>query len=121
MKVNSIGIKNFKSIKDISLSLKNINILIGPNGVGKSNFIQFFNLLNNIVNQNLQNYVTEKGGADGFLFFGRRYSEFFSGDISFGINEYELELKPTEDNNFYFSKEIISYQSQRYGVVTKDD
>lgn len=119
MKVNSISIKNFKSIKDISLNLKNINILIGPNGVGKSNFIQFFNLLNNIVNRNLQNFVTEKGGSDSFLFFGRKYSEFFSGDISFGINEYEFELKPTDDNNFYFSKEITLYQNQRHGDVAK--
>ncbi|MCP5063883.1 MAG: AAA family ATPase, partial [Ignavibacteriae bacterium] len=121
MKVKSIKIKNFKSVKEVTLELRNINILIGSNGVGKSNFIQFFNLLNNIVSQNLQNYVTEKGGADSLLFFGRKHSESFIGDISFGINEYEFELKPTSDNNFYFDKEITAYHNKKYGSMSQRD
>ncbi len=121
MKVKSIAIENFKSIKKVSLDLKNINILVGANGAGKSNFIQFFSLLNNIVNHNLQNYITEKGGADNFLFFGRKYSASFFGNISFGINEYEFELKPTSENNFYFDREITTYHNQRYGGMSKRD
>ena len=122
MKVKSVKIKNFKSIREITLELKNINMLIGANGAGKSNFIQFFTLLNNIVNQNLQNYITEKGGADNFLFFGKKYSDFFSGHISFGRNEYKFELKPTADNNFYFSKEITIYENTTYnkGIAERD-
>ena len=119
MKVKSILIKNFKSIKEVSIDLKKINILIGPNGVGKSNFIQFFYLLNNIVNQNLQSYITEKGGADNFLFFGKKFSESVVGHISFGNNEYAFELKPTTENNFYFDKEITAYSNQVYGGKSK--
>ncbi len=121
MKVKTIKIKNFKSIKEVNLDLKSINILIGANGVGKSNFIKFFNLLNNIVNQNLQNFITSKGGADNFLFFGRKSSESIFGNISFGVNEYEFELKPTTENNFYFNKEITIYHSLKYDGTTKRD
>ncbi|EGM0232178.1 TPA: AAA family ATPase, partial [Campylobacter jejuni] len=38
--LNKITIKGYKSIKDLSkFELKNLNILIGANGAGKSNFI----------------------------------------------------------------------------------
>jgi predicted ATPase len=36
-----IKIAGYKSIKDIHLDLMPINILIGANGSGKSNFISF--------------------------------------------------------------------------------
>lgn len=37
--INQINIKGYKSIKDTTIELTPINILIGSNGVGKSNFI----------------------------------------------------------------------------------
>ncbi|MBU2446273.1 MAG: AAA family ATPase [Bacteroidetes bacterium] len=118
MKLSQIKIRNFKSIKKLILPLNEINVLIGPNGTGKSNFVQFFNLLNNIVSQNLQNYVTANGGADSFLFFGRKRSESFSGTISFGLNDYNFELTATAENNFFFSKEIFKYNNSAYGVTS---
>lgn len=121
MQLSRIYINNFKSIRQIDIALKNINILIGPNGAGKSNFIQFFNLLNNIVTQNLQNYITQNGGADNFLFFGRKFTESFSGYLSFGLNAYGFELTATRDNNFYFTEEYSIYKNSQHGGVSKRD
>ncbi|WP_238989503.1 AAA family ATPase [Alistipes communis] len=39
--LDNIKITGYKSIKDLNLDLKPINILIGSNGVGKTNFISF--------------------------------------------------------------------------------
>ena len=109
MKLSQININNFKSIRKLSISLNEINVLIGPNGAGKSNFIQFFKLLNNIVTQNLQNYIAKNGNADSFLHFGRRNAESFSGELSFGRNDYFFELTATSENSLFFSKEITKY------------
>lgn len=38
--ISHIEIKNFKSLKDISVKLQPLNILMGLNGMGKSSFIQ---------------------------------------------------------------------------------
>lgn len=119
MKVSEIQIQNFKSIKELTLPLHGINVLIGPNGAGKSNFIQFFRLLNNIVAQNLQNYITENGGADSFLYFSRKFSSSFTGLISFGRNGYQFELTSTTENNFYFSREISIYKNPVTGNVSR--
>lgn len=107
MKVNHIEIKNFKSIKELSLPLKNINILVGANGAGKSNFIQFFDLLSNIFNQNLQNFILANGGANNFLHFGRKNSEFINGTISFNVNVYNFALTATTENKFFFNNEEV--------------
>lgn len=43
--INSIEIKNIKSIKEKKFKLKNLNLLLGLNGMGKSSFIQSILLL----------------------------------------------------------------------------
>ena len=43
--INSIEIKNFKSIKSKQFLLRNLNVLLGLNGMGKSSFIQTLLLL----------------------------------------------------------------------------
>ena len=54
-KVDEITIQGYKSIKSLEeFKLKNLNILIGANGVGKSNFISAFRLLNEMFNKRLQ-------------------------------------------------------------------
>ena len=45
--IERIIIENFKSIRQLDLELKPINILIGANGAGKSNFVSFFKLTRN--------------------------------------------------------------------------
>ena len=62
--LDNIKITGYKSIKDLNLDLKPINILIGSNGVGKTNFISFFKLVNNIYEQRLQNYTMQIGLMD---------------------------------------------------------
>lgn len=43
--IKSIEIKNFKTIKSKYFPLRNLNILMGLNGQGKSSFIQLLLLL----------------------------------------------------------------------------
>jgi len=43
--INRIEIKNFKSLKKVGVSVSNLNVLMGLNGMGKSSFIQALLLL----------------------------------------------------------------------------
>jgi len=43
--VNQIYIKNFKTLKEVDISLTNLNLLMGLNGMGKSSFVQSLLLL----------------------------------------------------------------------------
>src|SRR5271163_3781607 len=70
--LHSIRIAGWKSIQDMSppLVLGSINVLIGANGSGKSNFVSFFKLMNELVNEHLQTYIGRSGGANSVLHHG---------------------------------------------------
>jgi predicted ATPase len=100
--IERITIKNFKSIRDLSLDLKSINILIGSNGVGKSNFIGFFSLVSNIFNKRLGAYTLELGGIDNLLYFGRKHSESIYGHLDFdNLVAIYFYIKPMTGNKGY--------------------
>ncbi|MFD2571432.1 AAA family ATPase [Spirosoma soli] len=40
-----VSIQNFKSLKDVTLDLQKVNLLIGPNNSGKTNFLKAFNFM----------------------------------------------------------------------------
>ena len=114
-KVEKLVIKNFKSIRETEVELRDINILIGANGVGKSNFISFFRMLNAFVEQEFQKHVKKEGGANNLLFFGRKYSEYIESKVFFSPNVYEFRLIPDNQDNLFFEYERVGfYTSQGY-------
>ena len=80
--IEEISIKNYKSIKGlIKFPLHNINILIGANGSGKSNFLSFFEFVKK-ENDYKSYFDFDNDRADDILFLGRRNSEFLSGAVA---------------------------------------
>ncbi len=107
MPIKTVHIQNFKSIREAEVELSQINVLIGPNGVGKSNFIGFFKLVNEIFVLRLQHYVKTNGRSESFLYYGSKRSPFIFGELKFnyklgqGIaNRYSIKLSPTQDYSF---------------------
>jgi len=107
--IDKINIKGYKSIKDLSIELSSINILIGSNGVGKSNFISFFKFLNILYEQRLEQYSL-KYGADDLLFFGRRVTSTLMSQVTFDhTSEYAFILEPTVDNKLFVNSEFAYF------------
>jgi len=107
--LSKIKIKGFKSIRELHLELKPINILIGANGVGKSNFISFFKLINNLYEQRLQQYSL-KSGINNLLYFGRKNTNEIEGYLDFKPNNaYSFSLEPSDDGLLFITKESSIY------------
>ncbi len=64
MHIKSINIINYKSFHSVELELGSFNVLIGANASGKSNFIQVFRFLRDIVNEGLENAISLQGGVE---------------------------------------------------------
>jgi len=74
--IQSVTIEGFKSIRSIKdLRLRPINLLIGANGSGKSNFLEAFVFLAEVMDGRIDAYVVDNGGADKLLHFGSKETE----------------------------------------------
>ncbi len=114
MKLDRVKIEGFKSIKSLDLELRPLNILIGANGVGKSNFVSFFKMLNQIVELNLERFVRQGGGADSFLYFGRKKTPKLLFHLFFSQNAYRSILIPTVDDLLIFEEERVYFHGHGY-------
>ena len=89
--------------------MRSINILIGANGSGKSNFLSFFEFLKQLYRRNLQEYVALKG-FDTFLHKGDKITQEISAKLDFeNTNAYSFTLKKG-NNAFIFKKEDLWYK-----------
>ena len=110
-----ISIKGYKSIRELTdFHLSPLNIMIGANGAGKTNFISTFKLLNQIVDENLQVFVGQSGGANSLLYYGQKKTELIEISLTFGDNGYICSLIPASGDTLIFSDEEIWYHKKNF-------
>lgn len=114
--LDSITLKGYKSIKNLhNFPLSALNVLIGANGSGKSNFISAFNLLNQIIGENLQTFVGQQGGAENLLYFGKKNTDQIEITLKFKQNSYHAVLIPAANDTLIFGSEKIWFHNpQKY-------
>jgi predicted ATPase len=114
--LEQLTIKNFKSIREQTLALGALNVFIGGNGAGKSNLIQVFRFLREIVSQRLAKYTAIKGGADPLLYFGRKRSPEMHLTLKFSerdvANVYSVRLQGTDDDRLMIATEHVHHHQQ---------
>jgi predicted ATPase len=113
-----IEIAGYKSIKKAHVNISPINILIGANGAGKSNFVSFFEFLNFLYEKKLTEYVSLNGGTEKYLHKGSKTTEEMSGLLSFGnrINEYSFTITPGPEH-FIFTSEKLWYEGDDWEIA----
>ncbi|MFA6362628.1 AAA family ATPase [Methanoregula sp.] len=112
MTLSKIEIKGYKSIQDLDLDLKSLNVLIGANGSGKTNFISIFKFLNQLTEENLNLHVKKSGGADSFLYYGQKHTPHLDITLNFGANLYQCRLAPTINDSFIFEMEEVAFHNK---------
>jgi predicted ATPase len=117
-KISLSGYKSIRELKDFVWG-RGLNVLIGANGSGKTNFIRFFELLGHLMdpNKGLQNYVSARGGADAFLFRGMKVTPEFKAQLEFGKNMYKFAVRAADDRTLFFSQESAPFEGPRFGPV----
>lgn len=76
MKIQSVGIKNFRSLKSVNIDFDSVTTLIGPNGTGKSTVLR----------------------ALDWFFNGGKGGELADKDCSFGAIDEDIEVRVTFSN-----------------------
>lgn len=117
LKLNDIELKGYKSVNNDGQVLPvndDVTVLIGANGVGKSNAVSFFQLLNYAMTGSLQTYIAENGFADAFLHYGSKTTDCIKAKLRFADNnshnEYAFRLAYAAGDILIYTHESISFQ-----------
>lgn len=71
-KLTLSGYKSVSSEFPQEIPIKDINIVIGANGSGKSNLVSFFKMINYMMTGALQTYIGINGFAENILYLGSK-------------------------------------------------
>jgi len=85
MRILELKAKGFRSLRDITWSPGDLNVLIGPNGSGKTNLVLLLRLIAQSARAKLGDFVLRQGGIAPLL-WDRKAGEF----------SFQLGLTPDE-------------------------
>ncbi len=117
--LNSLGIKNLLSFgpEGVDVELRPLNVLIGPNGCGKSNFLTTIRIIQNLPG-NLQHIWNTANKPDDW-FWGNTGSAI---ELSFSTNHDQTYFGVLNNNfrSITFAKELIT-RNNTIEVVDRED
>ncbi|MBE2293484.1 MAG: AAA family ATPase [Phycisphaerales bacterium] len=126
--IQKLTIKGYKSIKALeNFELRPLNVLIGANGSGKSNFIGLFRFLASVAGDNFPVDVQKWGGPEALLYYGSKVTPQMNLEIQFSPtvghtatfeNGYRLTLEATQDNRLIFTREEPTVQGDFFRVYS---
>lgn len=117
VKLREVSVSGFKTIRRLDrFEPRPLNVLIGVNAAGKSNFVGFFRLLQWMLTPpgQLQIYLRENGGASASLYYGPERTQQITGQLAMetegGMNEYYFRL-------FHVAGDALAFAEERYRFV----
>lgn len=105
--LRKVQIRGFKSIASAEIELRDLNVVIGANGSGKSNLIGVFRLLERVLSRNLGMYVA--GDPDRLLHHGRKVTPALGLQFVFERYTYSFKLVVVQDR-LQFECESIEHR-----------
>jgi predicted ATPase len=91
----SISAQNFRSLKRVSVTLSPLNVLVGPNQAGKSNFLDLIAFLGDSARNDLSGALDSRGGYDRVRFRGDSAGA-VAVDVKANVTRYSSENAPDE-------------------------
>lgn len=126
MKITKLHIEGFRSLRNVDWSPGDLNVIIGPNGTGKSNLLRFLELISVSAQGRLGKYVQSLGGMDPIVWDGQSTSIKFileskPAGSELDPEQYELEMIRLGSGSSYKieNEHLINSHKQRKGTEKK--
>lgn len=107
--IKNIKLNNFRSYRELNLPLKNLNVLVGRNGSGKSNFLSLFDLLGSAAGGELNTFLRRRIGT----FEDLRHYQSQEKDIV----SWEVEFTSTHNESLYYTVELGKRSPAGYTIL----
>lgn len=118
MRIHSVRLTNVLSFRDETVELNDVNVLIGANGAGKTNFIECLRLLRSLADGTFERRIVTGGGAASWLWKGE--------DVPAGLTPFgqiHLTFASQQDRTeleLAFASQAGSLVIQRERLATSD-
>lgn len=95
-----VSIQNFKSLKDVTLDLQKVNLLIGPNNSGKTNFLKALTICNDLI------------GGERYINISNVFNKDNKEKIHLKLSFNEKPFKESEGNFTHINYAYVKYDNQ---------
>lgn len=118
MFLSSLKVQHYKSLDNVTVEFApDVTVIVGPNGVGKSNFVDVLRFLRDAVVGDLEHAITKREGIGRLLQSYKTKPYKIGIQCQFLANEpeqsdqgnYEVQLKAVGKNNYAVDSEGMSY------------
>jgi predicted ATPase len=109
--IKHIKLNNFRSYRELDLSLGKLNVLVGRNGSGKSNFLSVFDLLGYAADGQLSAFIRRRVGT----FDDLRHYKAQDRDIV----SWEVEFESSHNQSLYYTVELGARPPAGYTLVSE--
>ena len=92
MTITSLHVAGYRSVRDVRLTLSRVNVLIGPNGCGKTNLYRALSLLAAAAEGRFARTLAEEGGMPSVLWAGDRSKGPVRMTVGVRLDDLEYEL-----------------------------
>lgn len=113
-RIETISIKGFRRLQNIELEMRNLTVMIGANGSGKTSFLDVMSVLAASASGNLQNILQLKGGLNEILTRGKAQ------ELEIAVSMQIPEKQPL-NYSLNLSTKGLSYQIREENLTQQSD
>jgi predicted ATPase len=109
-----LHVKNFRSLADVSIETRPINVLFGPNGSGKSTLLEAIRLVKDCVSRDVDEAIRTRHNGFGML---RQGSAAMSIRLEAAHAEYELQLGFSRGQIEPYAGEVLYSKAEKASLI----
>ena len=115
-----LHVKNFRSLADVSVETRPINLLFGPNGSGKSTLLETVHLVKDCVFRDVEEAARTRNNGFGMLRQGAKASEGISIALETASVQYKLQLGFSRGQVEPRAGEVLHSKGEPIPFITRD-
>lgn len=111
--LKTIGVKNFRCLKDVTVATRPINVLFGPNGIGKTSFLDAVWFVRDCAIRGTETASSDRHHGIGVLWDGAEPDDRIEITLESGMAEYTVSFG-------YSSGRIEPFVGEKLRSLTRD-
>lgn len=123
--ITEVSVKNYKSLRDVKVTLGDLTVLVGRNGAGKSAFVDVLKFIRDALTFNLETAISHRNGISKLIhgFTNDQYPRYFEISAKMGDplyhhqtlgGSYRFRVDELNQNDYQVTEEDCKFKSASF-------